>query len=125
MAELFGDTFAQKDMGSKAFADTNKEEVASYEAASGIPVDGDPLAWWKSNECKYPHLAIKARRHLAVPGTSVPSERVFSTAGDIVTAKRSTLSPENVDMLIFLEKKIEIINSGLLCFLYSFLMMWT
>ncbi|XP_039456235.1 E3 SUMO-protein ligase ZBED1-like [Oreochromis aureus] len=43
MAELFGDTFVQKDMGSKAFADTIKEEVASYEAASGIPVDGDPL----------------------------------------------------------------------------------
>ncbi|KAL3969495.1 Arf-GAP with GTPase, ANK repeat and PH domain-containing protein 2 [Sarotherodon galilaeus] len=45
MAELFGDTFVQKDMGSKAFADTIKEEVASYEAASGIPVDGDPLTW--------------------------------------------------------------------------------
>lgn len=43
MAQLFGKTFAPKDMGSKAFADTIKEEVASYVAASGIPVNGDPL----------------------------------------------------------------------------------
>ncbi|KAK9528502.1 hypothetical protein VZT92_012656 [Zoarces viviparus] len=69
---------------------------------------GDPLVWWKSNECKYPHIAMMARRYLAVPGTLVPSERVFSTAGDIVTAKRSTLSPENVDILIFLKKNLKL-----------------
>ncbi|KAJ8390632.1 hypothetical protein AAFF_G00102380 [Aldrovandia affinis] len=100
MEELFGEIFVSKDTG-KTFANTIKEEVASYKAASGIPVDGDPLAWWKSNECKYPHIAMMARCYLAVPGTSVPSERVFSTAGDILTAKRSTLSPDNADILIF------------------------
>ena len=61
MAEFFGETFASKDMGSKTTADTIKEEVASYQAASCIPVDGDPLTWWKSNECKYPHIAMMAR----------------------------------------------------------------
>ena len=35
---------------------------------------------------------------------NVPSERVFSTAGDIVTAHRSALKSEFVDMLIFLKK---------------------
>lgn len=108
MAELFGETFASKDMGSKAPADIIKEEVASYLAASGITVDGDPLTWWKSNECKYPHIAKMARCYLAVPGSSVPSERVFSTAGDIVTAKRSTLSPDNVDTLVFLKKNLKL-----------------
>ncbi len=91
-------------MDSKTPADIIKEEVASYLAASGITVDGDPLTWWKSNECKYPHIAKMARCYLAVPGSSVPSERVVSTAGDIVTAKRSTLSPDNVDILVFLKK---------------------
>lgn len=108
MAELFGETFASKDMGSKTPADTIKEEVASYQAASGITVDGDPLTWWKSNECKYPHIAKMARCYLAVPGSSVPSERVFSTAGDIVTAKRSTLSPDNVDILVLLKKNLKL-----------------
>lgn len=40
------ETFASKDTG-KTFANTIKE-VLSYKAASGIPVDGDPLAWWKA-----------------------------------------------------------------------------
>ena len=40
----------------------------------------------------------------------MPSERVFSTAGDIVTAQRSALNAENVDKLIFLKKKLSAIN---------------
>ena len=31
----------------------------------------------------------------------VPSERVFSTTGDIVRSERSVLSPEHVDLLFF------------------------
>ena len=100
MKELFGETFVSKNTD-KTFANTIKEDVESYKAASSIPVDGDPLTWWKNNECKYPHIAITERCYLAVPGTSVRSERVFSMAGDIVTAKRSTLSPDNVDILLF------------------------
>ncbi|KAM9420246.1 E3 SUMO-protein ligase ZBED1-like [Salvelinus alpinus] len=107
MKELFGETFMSKDTG-KTFANSIKEEVASYKAASSIPVDGAPLARWKSNECKYPHIAMMARCYLAVPGTSAPSERVFSTAGDIVTAKRSTLSPDYVDILIFLKNYLKL-----------------
>lgn len=107
MEELFGETFASTDTGKQTFANTIKEEVAFYKVASGIPVDGDPLAGWKSNECKYPHIAMMARHYLAVPGTEVPSERVFSTAGDMVNAKRSTLSPDNVDILIFLKKNLK------------------
>ena len=37
---------------------------------------------------------------------SVPAERIFSTARLIVNQQRSCLKPENVDMLIFLNKNL-------------------
>lgn len=57
---------------------------------------------------KTPQLVELAKHYLCIPGTGVAAERVFSTAGDIVTAQRSTLSPEHVDQLLFLQKNLEI-----------------
>ncbi|XP_034034592.1 zinc finger BED domain-containing protein 1-like [Thalassophryne amazonica] len=45
IVELFGETFASKNV-SKTFTDTMKEEMTSYQTASGIPVNDDPLTWW-------------------------------------------------------------------------------
>jgi hypothetical protein len=41
---------------------------------------------------KYSRLSVLARRYLAIPSTSVPSERIFSAAGLIVTKLRNRLS---------------------------------
>ena len=67
-------------------------------------IDYEPLQWWSENEKKYPRLAIIAKRVLSVPATSVPSERIFSSAGLIVTKLSNRLSPEIVDHIIFLNK---------------------
>ncbi len=82
-----------------------EKEVNLFRAVDCISLDADPLKWWKTHEHLDSHIAMLACRYLAVPGTSVPSEKVFSTAGDIVTSSRSVLSTENVDILIFLKKK--------------------
>ena len=108
MAELFGELFTSEKGTTKTLSQITEEEVMAYRLTGCIPVDENPLAWWRSNEHKYPHIAKLARRYLAVPGTSVPSERVFSTAGDIVHASRSRLLAENVDKLIFLQKNMRI-----------------
>lgn len=107
MAELFGELF-QTQVGDKHTLQLAKEEVAAYKTVSSISVDSDPLLWWKTNEPTYPLIAKMAKRYLAIPATSVPSERIFSTAGDIVTASRSALSADNVDKLIFLAKNMKI-----------------
>ena len=52
-------------------------------------------------------MAKLARKFLCIMGTSVPSERVFSTAGLVVTSKRSQLNPESVDEIIFLNKALK------------------
>jgi hypothetical protein len=48
------------------------------------------------------NVAKVARQILCIPATSTPSERVFSTAGNIVNVKRSMLKPEHLDELVFL-----------------------
>ncbi len=66
----------------------------------------DPLLWWKVNESRFAKLSTLAQWYLAVPATSVPAERVFSTAGLIVNRLRTRLSSEHVDRLIFLNKNM-------------------
>ncbi len=77
-----------------------------YKKNTSIPLTSCPLKWWKEHAQMYPLLSSLSKAYLTIPATSVPSERVFSTAGDIVNAQRSQLLPQNVDMLFFLQKNL-------------------
>ncbi|ESN90785.1 hypothetical protein HELRODRAFT_182611 [Helobdella robusta] len=68
----------------------------------------DPATWWKFNTTKYPTISKVAQVYLAPP-TSVPSERLFSTAGDIITEHRTRLLPDNAEKLIFLKYNASLI----------------
>ena len=68
MAELFGELFTSEKGTTKSLSQITEEEVMSYRLTGCIPVDENLLAWWGSNEHKYPHIAKLARRYLAVPG---------------------------------------------------------
>lgn len=72
----------------------------------GVPVEddssADPLLFWKVNANAYPTLAMLAKQYLAIPATSVPVERLFSTAGELISKKRNSLTPENAHMLLSL-----------------------
>ncbi|ELU17165.1 hypothetical protein CAPTEDRAFT_81035, partial [Capitella teleta] len=78
-------------------------EVQRYLSEPQTPTQ-DPLKWWAAKEAAYPSVAVIARHILAVPAFSVPAERIFSLAGNIVTNKRTKLTSSNVDSLIFLAK---------------------
>ena len=64
------------------------------------------MEWWECHQQLYPHLAKMAQKYSGVVATSVPSEQLFSTAGNIVTAKRAALDPGNVEKLIFLHENL-------------------
>uniref|UniRef100_A0A3B1JJI0 Zinc finger BED domain-containing protein 1-like n=1 Tax=Astyanax mexicanus TaxID=7994 RepID=A0A3B1JJI0_ASTMX len=111
LSELFGDFYSTAPTTPttpELWPDVVKEEIELYRMAKVISVDANPLKWWKNNEHQYPNLSKLSKHYLAVQATSVASERVFSTAGDIVTAQRAALSPDNVDILIFLKKNLKI-----------------
>ena len=79
-----------------------RNEVLTYFGEKPHPKEENPLHWWKANENRYPTLAMLAKSYLCIPGTSTPSERLFSAAGNIASKKKASLSPEHVDMLTFL-----------------------
>jgi len=57
-------------------------------------------------------LNILSKKFLCIPATFVPSERIFSPAGHIASKLRASLSPENVDALLFLMQNAELIKPG-------------
>lgn len=87
-----------------------RNEVQAYFAEKPLPKEGNPLTWWKTNQEKFPTLAKLAKSFLCIPGTSTPSERLFSAAGNIVCKKRASLSPEHVNMLTFLHSNTKFLE---------------
>lgn len=82
---------------------TIETEVNNYLAEPCISRDTDPLEWWKINMTRFPSLCHAAKRYLSAPPTSVPSERLFSTAGDTFSETRSCLNADNMERLVFLK----------------------
>ena len=73
----------------------------SHKSESVLGLKGKPLEWWRNHKHSYPNLSRMAQKYLGVVATSVPSERLFSIAGNVVTSKRSAIEPENVEKLVF------------------------
>jgi hypothetical protein len=68
------------------------------------------LEWWSNNSANFKILAEFACKYLTAPSTSIASEQLFSTARDIYDYRRYSLSPDNGEMLLFLNKAIPLIK---------------
>ncbi|XDV26736.1 hypothetical protein PO909_030371 [Leuciscus waleckii] len=88
------------------YRESSRDEWEQFLMEPCIPPDEDPMNWWQDNTKRFKKLGRLAHRYLCVPATSVPAERVFSAAGLIVNRLRCRLSPEHVDMLVFLNKNM-------------------
>lgn len=100
---LLGDDYTTNE-SEDSEADPVLKEVESYIKEKPIDREESPLVWWKQNQYKFPMISVVAKQFLSIPVTSTPAERVFSTAGLTVTRLRSSLTPEHVNMLVFLNK---------------------
>ena len=86
-------------------------ELDHYLAEPLIPRTSDMITWWQQNKGRFPLLASVARTYLGPPDSSVPSERLFSTAGGVITEHRARLLPANAEKLIFMKYNAKLIKS--------------
>lgn len=81
MDDWFGDVFItniEKPPG------VHPVRAFSLQIEAPTPLQSNPLECWKVHRTKYPVLSRMAKYYIGTPATSVPSERVFFAAGEIV-----------------------------------------
>ena len=66
----------------------------------------DPCEYWKQNGTNYPALFYCAQILLAIPASSVPSESLFSEAGQQVSSYRNRLLPDRVNKIMVVKENI-------------------
>ena len=69
-----------------------------------------PMTYWKEKQPLWPCLADLACKYLSIPPSSAASERLFSSAGDIVSPERNRILPEKAEMLLFLKKNLPVVG---------------
>lgn len=105
---LDGDDDDADDMSEDA-ASLLRKEIDLYTSLPTLrPKDACPLKWWAEHESTFPSIAKLARKYLCVQATSVASERAFSGAGNIVSARRTALKPARVNELCFLSANLQL-----------------
>lgn len=81
-------------------------EMRAYLAEPLLPRTSDPLAWWRMCSPVFKTLCEVIKTRLCIMATSVPSERIFSKTGQIITDRRNRLSPSKVRELVFLNANL-------------------
>lgn len=79
-------------------------EVNTYLNMPLLERTGNPLKWWEQNEKLLPNLCKLAVAYLGIPATETACERVFSSAGNIVSSKRESLTTQHIEELVFLHE---------------------
>ena len=103
MTALLGDLFSKDVMPKRlGHSEKVKRDLSLYKAEHSAELDCDILKWWQSRKLAYPLMSKLVQKRFSMVATSVPSERLFSVAGNVINNRRSSLLPENADKLIFL-----------------------
>jgi hypothetical protein len=83
------------------------DEIANYTNMNIVfSEDSNTLDFWKIHSNQYPILSTICKKIFSIPCTSVPSERLFSKSGEIISLKRNKLKPELAEYLTILDQDI-------------------
>ncbi len=89
---------------------TMVDKIMDYLAMPLAMETENPLEWWKAHVQIFPNLFKLARKYLAIPATSVSSERLFSDAGNLINAQRTCLNTNLVEKMLFLKRNMNVMN---------------
>jgi hypothetical protein len=81
-----------------------EDKVEDYLAEPREPSNAsyDNLSYWKAHMTCYPRLSCMARDYLAIIATSASSERIFSSAKDLLGIYRFCLKPTTMKACVCL-----------------------
>jgi len=95
---------------SRSVLETNCE-MDMYCQDAVLPKDADVLSFWRNQRKKFPIMARLARKFFCIPAASSTSERVFSTAGNIISPRRTCLGVDNIEMLVYLKENLPMLEA--------------
>ena len=72
-------------------SDSVEVDLNTYTRVQQVPLDTDPLMWWKEHVQEFCLLTQMTRQHLTVPTTSASPERLFSSVGLVRSDLRGRL----------------------------------
>ena len=106
------------DVFSEIVADSSEDpptSISEVDRYLSVPLidfkTGDPFMWWSQHCQEFPILSKLARQFLSAPATSVPSERLFSAAGDLHDEKRNRIMPELSEELLFIQNNFVLVGT--------------
>jgi len=98
---LLEDIFDNTDSGISIPLEEAERELHTYESEVSISLqERNSLTWWKACAPTYKYLTKLVKRTLSIAATSVPSERLFSYAGNLISEKRSCENPNYASLLV-------------------------
>lgn len=93
----------QRNWKSTKSEDSLSDELSVYLTTPVARLNDNPLEIWKDYKIQFPTLHKLAYKYLTIVGTSVPSERLFSQAAQVMTQQRNRLKGKRLGKLLFLQ----------------------
>lgn len=69
-----------------------KQEWRRWCGKEELETAENPLAFWRENEARYPHVAFMARSIFIIPASQASNERLFSFLGYTTSLRRNRMS---------------------------------
>lgn len=83
--------------------DVEEDELTAYTSyVWTADANIDLIKWWQERESIFPVLSKFAVFIHSIPASSIPSEKKFSDAGNVITNKRTSLRPDFIEGILML-----------------------